>query len=167
MAFEVTSAKRSRLGRLSSFLNGKKRKQALNIQNRPLVGRIIRDAPIEPLRPKSLFQPIETIGPTSNHSTQVGRALRARLVEALRVQFSTQPASEMPPLPKAASRGAESTFLYAVDLKPKACPANAGQNWKSYSPPPPAAGALRSSSAKRVRSVVGLAALARVGASWD
>ena len=136
MAFEVTSAKRSRLGRLSSFLNGKKRKQALNIQNRPLVGRIIRDAPIEPLRPKSLFQPIETIGPTSNHSTQVGRALRARLVEALRVQFSTQPASEMPPLPKAASRGAESTFLYAVDLKPKACPANAGQNWKSYSPPP-------------------------------
>ena len=100
MAFEVTSAKRSRLGRLSSFLNGKKRKQALNIQNRPLVGRIIRDAPIEPLRPKSLFQPIETIGPTSNHSTQVGRALRARLVEALRVQFSTQAASEMPPLPK-------------------------------------------------------------------
>jgi len=32
LAFEVTSAERSRLGRPSSFLNGKERKQAFNIQ---------------------------------------------------------------------------------------------------------------------------------------
>ena len=32
LAFEVTSAERSRLGRPSSFLNGKERKQALNLQ---------------------------------------------------------------------------------------------------------------------------------------
>jgi len=32
LAFEVTSAERSRLGRPSSFLNGKERKQALNLR---------------------------------------------------------------------------------------------------------------------------------------
>jgi len=32
LAFEVTSAERSRLGRPSSFLNGKERKQAFNLQ---------------------------------------------------------------------------------------------------------------------------------------
>ena len=30
----------------------------------PLVGRIIRDPPIERLKPKSLYRPMRTIGPT-------------------------------------------------------------------------------------------------------
>jgi len=34
-----------------------------------LVGRIIRDPPIESLKPKSLYRPMQTIGPTTNHST--------------------------------------------------------------------------------------------------